>query len=124
MNESVNLTNDKSSRIISEEGDVLIQAHRKHLDFMVDTMKEEMRILNEVDKPGSSIDAYIKSLNDLLVKDLQSIYQLQEQMAESSNKIKESQTNTFNEPHEVFDVFELENENINNSLKNEILINF
>jgi kinesin family protein 2/24 len=43
-----------------EEEETLINSHRKHIDEVVDQVKEEMVLLNEVDKPGSDVEEYVK----------------------------------------------------------------
>jgi kinesin family protein 2/24 len=40
---------------ILEEEEELILGHRKHIDDIVDLVKQEMTFLNEVDKPGSDV---------------------------------------------------------------------
>jgi kinesin family protein 2/24 len=43
-----------------EEEEELINGHRKHIDDVVDLVKNEMSLLNDVDKPGSDVDSYVK----------------------------------------------------------------
>jgi kinesin family protein 2/24 len=38
----------------------LINSHRRHIDEVVDLVKEEMVLLNDVDKPGSDVEDYVK----------------------------------------------------------------
>lgn len=51
--------------ILAEEEE-LIQAHRQHIDRMVELIKEEMVHLNNVDRPGSDVDAYVAGLDRIL----------------------------------------------------------
>jgi len=51
--------------ILAEEEE-LITAHRSHIDGMVELIKEEMVFLNNVDRPGSDVDAYVAGLDRLL----------------------------------------------------------
>lgn len=51
--------------ILSEEEE-LITAHRQHIDGMVELIKEEMVQLNNVDRPGSDVDAYVTGLERVL----------------------------------------------------------
>mmetsp|Transcript_6887 Transcript_6887/g.15585 ORF Transcript_6887/g.15585 Transcript_6887/m.15585 type:complete len:640 (+) Transcript_6887:56-1975(+) len=51
--------------ILAEE-EALIATHRKHIDQMVELIKEEMTHLNNVDRPGSDVDAYVKNLDKIL----------------------------------------------------------
>jgi kinesin family protein 2/24 len=39
-----------------EEEEELINGHRKHIDELVDVVKGEMTLLNEVDRPGSDVE--------------------------------------------------------------------
>jgi len=45
---------------ILEEEEHVISAHRQHIDDVMELIKLEMRELNEVDQPGSSIDEYVR----------------------------------------------------------------
>lgn len=51
---------------ILEEEEELITGHRRHIDEVVDLVKQEMQLLNDVDKPGSDVEAYVASLDKLL----------------------------------------------------------
>lgn len=51
--------------ILAEEEE-LITAHRQHIDMMVELIKEEMRHLNDVDRPGSDVEAYVAGLDRIL----------------------------------------------------------
>lgn len=53
---------------ILQEEEAMIAAHRSHVDEVMALVKEEMSELNEVDQPGSSIDAYITKLDGILEK--------------------------------------------------------
>lgn len=52
--------------ILAEEEE-LITAHRQHIDMMVELIKEEMLHLNNVDRPGSDVDAYVTGLDKILM---------------------------------------------------------
>lgn len=41
---------------ILEEEEALTSKHRSHIDEVVSVVKDEMALLNEVDKPGSDIE--------------------------------------------------------------------
>jgi len=51
--------------ILAEEEE-LITSHRQHIDMMVELIKEEMVHLNNVDRPGSDVDAYVTGLDRIL----------------------------------------------------------
>merc|ERR1712136_543649 len=58
--------------ILAEEEE-LITAHRQHIDNMVELIKEEMVHLNNVDRPGSDVDAYVAGLDKILKQKAQYI---------------------------------------------------
>lgn len=53
---------------ILEEEEQLIHAHRSHIDEVVSIVKDEMTLLNEVDKPGSDVEVYARGLDRVLLK--------------------------------------------------------
>jgi kinesin family protein 2/24 len=58
VNDSDQLCRDHEKIIeqILEEEESLITNHRSHIDEVVSIVKEEMTLLNIVDKPGSDVD--------------------------------------------------------------------
>ena len=46
---------------------MLIHSHRSHIDEVVSKVKDEMQLLNEVDKPGSDVEEYAKNLDKVLL---------------------------------------------------------
>ena len=61
---------------ILKEEDEFISDHKKHIDDMVESIKDEMNYIHEVDKPGSDIEEYTSNLDKLLYKEIQLISQL------------------------------------------------
>mmetsp|Transcript_46280 Transcript_46280/g.128775 ORF Transcript_46280/g.128775 Transcript_46280/m.128775 type:complete len:744 (-) Transcript_46280:114-2345(-) len=57
---------DKLIGTILAEEEELITSHRQHIDTMVELIKEEMVHLNNVDRPGSDVDAYVAGLDRIL----------------------------------------------------------
>lgn len=57
---------EKLIDVILEEEDQLIESHKKHIDAIMELAKKEMALLQEVSKPGSDIDDYVKGLNAIL----------------------------------------------------------
>jgi kinesin family protein 2/24 len=53
---------------ILEEEEELITGHRHHIDDVVDLVKQEMTLLNDVDKPGSDVEQYVANLDRLLTQ--------------------------------------------------------
>jgi len=69
------LCNDHEQLIekILEEEEQLIHSHRGHIDEVVGIVKEEMTLLNEVDKPGSDVEVYARGLDKILLQKMQII---------------------------------------------------
>lgn len=65
---------------ILEEEEQLIHSHRGHIDEVVSVVKDEMTLLNEVDKPGSDVEVYIRGLDEVLLKKMRIISGLREQL--------------------------------------------
>lgn len=64
---------EKLVEMILEEEEELINGHRQHIDDIVDVVKQEMVLLHEVDKPGSDVEQYVKSLDSILVHKMELI---------------------------------------------------
>lgn len=45
----------------------MIQNHREHIDEIVSVVKDEMSLLNVVDKPGSDVEKYVEDLDKILL---------------------------------------------------------
>ena len=58
---------------ILEEEEQLIHSHRTHIDEVVSRVKDEMQLLNEVDKPGSDVEDYAKRLDNVLLSKIKII---------------------------------------------------
>lgn len=65
---------------ILEEEEELITGHRHHIDDVVDLVKQEMSLLNEVDKPGSDVETYVASLDKLLTQKIAMITNMRKQL--------------------------------------------
>ena len=113
------MNNENSELAIFNQEDRLIHSHQMHVEEMVDMIKEEMRILSEVDKPGASLEGYLKNLDEILVKNLESVSNLRHQISEFSFHLKNSNQHQIQmeSQNEIFDIFELGNENKNNYIK-------
>lgn len=64
-------------QILAEEEE-LISAHRGHVDAMVELMKEEYDLVNDVDQPGSMVEDYVDGLDRVLDIQLSSVQELVE----------------------------------------------
>lgn len=63
------------SILLEEEN--LVAFHRAKLEEDMETMRQEMALLQEVDKPGSEIDHYVEQMSALLNIKRQGIQELQ-----------------------------------------------
>ena len=84
------LCNDHEQLIeqILEEEEHLIHSHRTHIDEVVGIVKEEMTLLNEVDKPGSDVEVYAKGLDKILLKKIQIISEIRERLLNFYSHLK------------------------------------
>eukprot|EP00397_Hematodinium_sp_SG-2012_P008692 GEMP01008758.1.p1 GENE.GEMP01008758.1~~GEMP01008758.1.p1 ORF type:complete len:849 (+),score=169.98 GEMP01008758.1:56-2602(+) len=72
---------DKLIGTILAEEEELIAAHRLHIDYVVDLIKQEMLQLSQVDRPGSDVDSYVASLDRSLQMKMDSIVQLRQRLS-------------------------------------------
>ena len=73
---------------ILEEEEQLIHSHRGHIDEVVGIVKDEMTLLNEVDKPGSDVEVYAKGLDRVLLKKMKIISDLRERLLNFYSHLK------------------------------------
>jgi kinesin family protein 2/24 len=78
------------NKILEEEEEV-IASHRQHIDDVMDLMKQEMRLLNDVEKPNSAIDSYVHELDGILVKKMQAIKTLRDKLANFQQHLREEE---------------------------------
>eukprot|EP00667_Euglena_gracilis_P002823 EG_transcript_2827 len=78
------------STILEEEDQILV-AHRQHIDDIMEIMKVEMRELNAVDQPGSSIEHFARNLDALLVTKMEKIQQLRQQLQRLQHHLREEE---------------------------------
>lgn len=78
------------NKILEEEEEV-IAAHRQHIDDVMELMKQEMKLLNEVEQPQSAIDKYVTNLDQLLVRKVHAIKSLRDKLAEFQQHLREEQ---------------------------------
>jgi len=74
-----NIHGELINTILKEE-DNFITEHKNHIDNMVNSIKDEMNYLHEVDKPGSNIDKYTINLDKLLTKEIEKITNLKNKL--------------------------------------------
>ncbi|KAG2483142.1 hypothetical protein HYH03_017988 [Edaphochlamys debaryana] len=77
------------SILLEEEN--LVAFHRAKLEEDMETMRQEMALLQEVDKPGSEIDSYVEQMTQLLGIKRQGIQDLQAKLDTFKAKLKEEE---------------------------------
>ncbi|KAF6174400.1 hypothetical protein GIB67_024422 [Kingdonia uniflora] len=76
---------------ILEEEEALIAAHRKEIENTMEIVREEMKLLAEVDQPGSLIDNYVSRLNFVLSRKAAGLVSLQARLARFQHRLKEQE---------------------------------
>ena len=77
---------------ILKEEDIFIGEHKAHIDNMVESIKDEMKYLHEVDKPGSDIEEYTSNLDKLLLNEIKTITQLRIKLNKFRIMLKDEET--------------------------------
>jgi len=81
--------NDINTTLQEEED--LIAAHKKEIKDKMDLVRKEMKILIEVEQPGSLIDDYVSKLSIVLLRKAASLVSLQARLARFHNRLKEQE---------------------------------
>ncbi|XP_006342799.1 kinesin-13A-like isoform X1 [Solanum tuberosum] len=82
---------DDNINEILEEEEALIAAHRKEIEDTMEIVREEMKLLAEVDQPGSLIDNYVTQLSFVLSRKAASLVSLQARLARFQHRLKEQE---------------------------------
>lgn len=82
---------DGNINAILEEEEALIAAHRKEIEDTMEIVREEMKLLAEVDQPGSLIDNYVTQLSFVLSRKAASLVSLQARLARFQHRLKEQE---------------------------------
>ncbi|KAH1091270.1 hypothetical protein J1N35_018527 [Gossypium stocksii] len=82
---------DENINAILEEEEALIAAHRKEIEDTMEIVREEMKLLAEVDQPGSQIDNYVTQLSFVLSRKAASLVSLQARLARFQHRLKEQE---------------------------------
>lgn len=83
--------NDGNINAILEEEEALIAAHRKEIEDTMEIVREEMKLLAEVDQPGSLIDNYVTQLSFVLSRKAAGLVSLQARLARFQHRLKEQE---------------------------------
>ncbi|KAG4929344.1 hypothetical protein JHK82_046408 [Glycine max] len=90
QSETESSSNVNISAILEEE-EALIAAHRKEIEDTMEIVREEMKLLAEVDQPGSLIDNYVTQLSFVLSRKAASLVSLQARLARFQHRLKEQE---------------------------------
>ncbi|KAF8392595.1 hypothetical protein HHK36_022940 [Tetracentron sinense] len=82
---------DGDINAVLEEEEALISAHRKEIEDTMEIVREEMKLLAEVDQPGSLIDNYVTQLSFVLSRKASSLVSLQARLARFQHRLKEQE---------------------------------
>ncbi|XP_076909271.1 kinesin-like protein KIN-13A [Bidens hawaiensis] len=87
QSESEQLQDENVNELLEEE-EALIAAHRKEIEDTMEIVREEMKLLAEVEKPGSLIDNYVTQLSFVLSRKAASLVSLQARLARFQHRLK------------------------------------
>ncbi|XP_056684060.1 kinesin-like protein KIN-13A isoform X2 [Spinacia oleracea] len=85
------IANDGNIDAILEEEEALIAAHRKEIEDTMEIVREEMKLLAEVEQPGSLIDNYVTQLSFVLSRKAAGLVSLQARLARFQHRLKEQE---------------------------------
>lgn len=67
--------------LILEEEENIIAAHKQHIDEVVEMVKQEMQLLQELDKPDSDVDVYAALLDATLANKVEAVNSLRKKLS-------------------------------------------
>ena len=79
-------------KVILEEEETLISNHRKHIDDIVDIVKQDMGILQTVEEPQSDIEEYVDKLDGILMKKMERILTIRSKLANFYKHLKKEES--------------------------------
>ncbi|XP_009630321.1 kinesin-like protein KIN-13A isoform X1 [Nicotiana tabacum] len=82
---------DENINELLQEEEALMTAHRKEIEDTMDIVREEMKLLAEVDQPGSLIDNYVSQLSYVLSRKAASLVSLQARLSRFQHRLKEQE---------------------------------
>lgn len=82
---------DENLDALLEEEEALIAAHRKEIEDTMEIVREEMKLLAEVDQPGSMIENYVTQLSFVLSRKAAGLVSLQARLARFQHRLKEQE---------------------------------
>ncbi|KAK4353728.1 hypothetical protein RND71_025922 [Anisodus tanguticus] len=91
QNEPSSPPHDENINELLQEEEALMAAHRKEIEDTMDIVREEMKLLAEVDQPGSLIDNYVTQLSYALSRKAASLVSLQSRLSRFQHRLKEQE---------------------------------
>eukprot|EP00899_Mesostigma_viride_P015196 jgi/Mesvir1/23678/Mv18634-RA.1 len=82
---------EKLMNTVLEEEEEVISLHRRLIEETMDIVREEMKLLADVDQPGSAIDSYVTKLADVLRRKAGHIAELQGKLDRFQQHLKEEE---------------------------------
>ena len=79
-------------KVILEEEEELISEHRQHIDDVVDIIKADMGILQNVEEPQSDIEEYVGKLDGILMRKMNHILGLRSKLASFYKHLKQEES--------------------------------
>ncbi|XP_013633232.1 PREDICTED: kinesin-13A [Brassica oleracea var. oleracea] len=74
-----------------QEEEALIAAYRKEIEDTMEIVREEMKLLAEVDQPGSMIENYVTEQSFVLSQKAAGLVSLQARLARFQHRLKEQE---------------------------------
>ncbi|CAN4105974.1 unnamed protein product [Withania somnifera] len=91
QNEPSSPPHDENINELLQEEEALMAAHRKGIEDTMEIVREEMKLLAEVDQPGSHIDNYVTQLSYVLSRKAASLVSLQARLSRFQHRLKEQE---------------------------------
>ncbi|MCD7454617.1 Kinesin-like protein KIN-13A [Datura stramonium] len=91
QNEPSSPPHDENIDELLQEEEALMAAHRKEIEDTMEIVREEMKLLAEVDQPGSLIDNYVSQLSYVLSRKAASLVSLQARLSRFQHRLKEQE---------------------------------
>ncbi|CAN4095979.1 unnamed protein product [Withania somnifera] len=91
QNEPSSPPHDENINELLQEEEALMTAHRKEIEDTMEIVREEMKLLAEVDQPGSHIDNYVTQLSYVLSRKAASLVSFQARLSRFQHRLKEQE---------------------------------
>lgn len=102
---------------ILKEEDSFISSHKTHIDHMVESIKQEMTLIHDVNQPGSDIETYTNGLNKMLLVQVNRINAFRSRLEKFQCLLKDEEvlSSKFDDPNDLIEMYDnkIPNEEIN-----------